>query len=60
MSGLEIFIVFLTFAAMEWTAWLAHRYLMHGLLWFLHEDHHVKTPGALEKNDTFFLIFAVP
>jgi len=54
MSGLEILIVFLTFIGMEGVAWLAHRYLMHGFLWFLHEDHHVKTPGALEKNDTFF------
>ena len=60
MSGLEIAIMLLTFVAMEGTAWLAHRYLMHGFLWFLHEDHHTKTPGALEKNDTFFLIFAVP
>ena len=60
MSALEILIVFLTFIGMEGMAWLAHRYLMHGFLWFLHEDHHVKTPGALEKNDTFFLIFAIP
>ena len=57
MSGLEILIVFLTFIGMEGVAWLAHRYLMHGFLWFLHEDHHVKTPGALEKNDTFFFDF---
>lgn len=60
MSLLELTIVFAVFAAMEAVAWLAHRYLMHGPLWFLHDDHHRKTPGALEKNDTFFLIFAIP
>lgn len=60
MTALELFIVLAVFASMEGVAWLAHRYLMHGFLWFLHEDHHIKTPGAIEKNDTFFLIFAIP
>lgn len=60
MNSMVVFIVLGTFFAMEGVAWLAHRFLMHGFLWFLHEDHHTKTPGALEKNDTFFLIFAVP
>ena len=34
MSTLEISLMLLTFFAMEGTAWLAHRYLMHGFLWF--------------------------
>jgi beta-carotene 3-hydroxylase len=33
---------------------------MHGFLWYLHEDHHQKGPGFFEKNDAFFIIFAVP
>jgi beta-carotene 3-hydroxylase len=34
---------------------------MHGFLWNLHEDHHNKREGAvLEKNDSFFIIFAIP
>jgi beta-carotene 3-hydroxylase len=33
---------------------------MHGFLWFLHKDHHQKEPGLFEKNDAFFLIFAIP
>jgi beta-carotene 3-hydroxylase len=33
---------------------------MHGFLWALHKDHHQSTPGFLEKNDFFFLIFALP
>jgi len=53
-------IVFATFWFMEFVAWFAHKYVMHGFLWFLHEDHHVKEPGFFEKNDAFFLIFAIP
>jgi beta-carotene 3-hydroxylase len=53
-------IVLATFWMMEFVAWFAHKYVMHGFLWFLHEDHHVKEPGFFEKNDAFFLIFAIP
>jgi beta-carotene 3-hydroxylase len=45
---------------MEFVAWFTHKYIMHGFLWNLHEDHHVQTPGFFQKNDSFFLIFAVP
>lgn len=53
-------VVLVSFIAMEYVAWGAHKYLMHGPLWFLHRDHHVKEPGFFEKNDAFFLIFAIP
>lgn len=53
-------IVFMTFWFMEFVAWATHKYVMHGFLWSLHKDHHVKEPGIFEKNDAFFLIFAVP
>lgn len=54
-------IVVLTFVGMEAVAWLAHKYIMHGFGWFLHEDHHKKgTESFFEKNDAFFLIFAIP
>ena len=34
---------------------------MHGGLWILHEDHHQPKPGSFfEKNDLFFVIFALP
>jgi beta-carotene 3-hydroxylase len=49
-----------TFCFMEFMAWFTHKYVMHGLLWMLHRDHHQKEPGFFEKNDAFFLIFAVP
>jgi len=49
------------FGAMEGVAWLAHKYVMHGWLWVLHRDHHQKGPeDVLERNDFFFLIFALP
>ena len=49
-----------TFCLMEFVAWATHKYVMHKWLWFLHEDHHTKRPGFFEKNDAFFLIFAIP
>jgi len=45
---------------MEFVAWFAHKYVMHGFLWYLHKDHHQQVPGFWEKNDAFFLIFAIP
>lgn len=58
---MNIALFFLTFLGMEFVAWFTHKFIMHGLLWSLHEDHHTHTnPGFFEKNDAFFLIFAVP
>ncbi len=56
------FLIFLaSFLAMEGVAWFTHKYVMHGLCWFLHEDHHKKDHyGFFERNDFFFLIFAIP
>lgn len=34
---------------------------MHGFLWYLHEDHHQPNPDHFfEKNDAFFLVYAIP
>lgn len=50
-----------TFITMEGVAWFTHKYIMHGLLWVLHKDHHQKDHDSfLERNDFFFLIFAIP
>lgn len=58
---IAIAITLITFVLMEGVTWLTHRFVMHGLLWILHEDHHNKNPESkLEKNDWFFVIFAVP
>ncbi len=57
---LYIGIIVAAFMIMEGISWITHRYLMHGILWTLHKDHHIKGPGFFERNDAFFLIFAVP
>lgn len=57
----NILLVILSFVAMECVAWFTHKYVMHGFLWFLHNDHHQREDKIiLEKNDSFFLIFATP
>ena len=48
------------FLIMEIIAWSAHKYLMHGPLWQVHRDHHQPTGKIFQKNDWFFLIFAIP
>jgi beta-carotene 3-hydroxylase len=51
----------ITFLLMECVTWLTHKYVMHGFLWYLHEDHHQpKYLSIFEKNDLFFVIFAIP
>ena len=61
MSALfYILLLIATFIIMEAITWLTHRFVMHGFLWYLHKDHHQVEPGFFEKNDVFFVIFAVP
>jgi beta-carotene 3-hydroxylase len=57
---LYILITILTFFLMEGITWMTHKYVMHGFLWYLHEDHHDTKPHFFEKNDAFFVIFAIP
>jgi len=57
----KILIVLAACIFMECVAWFTHKYIMHGPLWKLHQDHHKKlSAGFFERNDFFFLIFAVP
>ncbi|MGS2739233.1 sterol desaturase family protein [Sinomicrobium pectinilyticum] len=58
---MNLLIVVITFFTMEGITWLTHKYIMHGFLWVLHKDHHDKShSGKMERNDYFFLIFAIP
>ena len=45
---------------MEAVAWATHKYLMHGLLWRLHEDHHVVDKNKVlhyrEQDNDFYII----
>jgi beta-carotene 3-hydroxylase len=54
----KILIVLATVAAMEFVAWAAHKYVMHGWGWGWHRDHHEPHDRALEKNDLFGLVGA--
>ncbi len=58
----NIVITIVTFVIMECVAWLSHKYLMHGIFWFFHEDHHQHNSNIepFEWNDFFFLLFAFP
>ncbi len=62
MTELVYFLITVaTFLIMEGITWCTHKFVMHGFLWYLHEDHHQpKYQGVFEKNDAFFVIFAIP
>ena len=53
-------IVLSAFFFMEFMAWFTHKYVMHGFLWVLHQDHHVPSGKTWQKSDMFALMFAVP
>ena len=56
-----VLITFGVFLLMECVTWLTHKFVMHGFGWYLHEDHHQpKYQGIFEKNDAFFVVFAIP
>lgn len=59
---INVGIVLVSILLMEFVAWSAHKYLMHGVLWNWHRDHHNphEKEGFFEKNDLFFLVFAIP
>ena len=48
-----IAILITVFITMEGVAWLTHKYIMHGLFWFLHEDHHVPNKDKVLGNQIF-------
>ncbi|MDP2041328.1 MAG: sterol desaturase family protein [Algoriphagus sp.] len=47
----------LGFAAMEFSGWFIHKYLMHGPLWMIHKTHHQPSKSFFELNDLFSLLF---
>jgi beta-carotene 3-hydroxylase len=57
-AGLLIFLA--TILAMEGVAYVAHRWIMHGPGWVLHESHHRARNGMWELNDLYAVIFALP
>lgn len=47
------------FFFMEFVAFLMHKYLQHGRLWFLHQDHHRHTKSRFQKNDLFTIFYSI-
>ncbi|MEE4538446.1 MAG: sterol desaturase family protein [Erythrobacter sp.] len=42
---------------MEFFAWFAHKYIMHGFGWGWHRDHHEPHDEYFEKNDLYAVVF---
>jgi len=57
--AINLGIVALTFVLMEGWAWVMHRYLLHGPLWFLHRSHHRYNPSWWEWNDLISLLYGI-
>jgi len=58
---LNIGIVLVTFILTEFSAWANHKYIMHGFMWYFHADHHKRDHDSwFERNDLFFLVYAIP
>jgi len=55
-----LFITLSVFLLMEGVSWFTHKFIMHGFGWYLHEDHHQPKYQGFEKNDSFFVVFAIP
>ncbi|MDH2325474.1 sterol desaturase family protein [Cereibacter sp. SYSU M97828] len=56
---IAVLVVLATVAFMEWVAWAAHKYIMHGWGWGWHKSHHEERHGAFEMNDLYAVVFAV-
>jgi beta-carotene 3-hydroxylase len=52
-----IIFIALGFAAMEFSGWFIHKYLMHGPLWMIHKTHHQHSNTFFELNDLFSVLF---
>ncbi len=52
-----IALIFLGFIGLEVFSYVVHRWLFHGVLWRVHESHHVARKGKFELNDIFSVIF---
>ena len=60
---INILLFLASYFFMEFVAWFSHKYIMHGFAWKYHRDHHIKAQGGnsfFERNDVFFLIYALP
>jgi len=52
-------IVLLTIGIMEGLAWVIHKYILHGPLWFVHKTHHGPRKGWWEANDWVSVVYGL-
>ncbi len=55
----KVLIVVASVAGMELFAWAAHRWIMHGVGWAWHRDHHEPHDRVLERNDLYAVVFGI-
>jgi len=70
MTMVNLVLLIIAYFFMEFVAWSNHKYVMHGFLWRWHKDHHINDQkklalnemqfSGLEKNDNFFIVYALP
>ncbi len=61
MQTITLILTFIaTVIAMEVFAYAMHRWVMHGIGWFLHASHHRLRTGWFELNDLYAVMFALP
>jgi len=54
-----LLILLATVISMEGFAWLMHKYILHGPLWFLHKSHHRVNETWWEWNDLVSVCYGV-
>lgn len=57
ITGILLFIFTVLF--MEGWAWLSHKFLLHGPLWFMHRTHHEPQETWWEWNDLVAVVYGV-
>lgn len=54
-----IFLISCGFIGLEFFSYAVHRWIFHGILWKIHETHHIARKGSFEANDVFSVFFAL-
>lgn len=56
---LNAILLLVSLVSMEGLGFLAHKYVMHGVGWFLHKSHHEPHLWLFETNDLYLLALAL-
>ena len=56
---INIFITLFTVILMEGITWFTHKFVMHGFLWYLHEDHHQPRYNSVNENFNYLFFIGI-